>query len=548
MTGDVRKILIPLAVVLPLLLAACGEGSEKTPADGPADARSIPDAGPVADGGSPDAAAEPVYGFCEPNAQAFPVRTPPTEPTTLPFLHVSGTDIVDEGGNRVALRGVNFGSWLMMENWIPGIGVLFEDDLLDMIPGKAAEFGVAELVEEARSQNILDWISEKKPHWVLVREWREYTKRHATAEEEAGVEAFWAWFDSEPWVFEERSLWRWLWGRFGFEKSEELRAAFQDHYVTELDVGRVAELGLNLIRVPIWYDALETDWKGQNGFKPQGWRRLDDIAVWARRHGVYLMLDLHGAPGGQSTAWHTGIEDGGHLWTEQACIDKTARLWKAIAAYFEDDPHVAVYDLLNEPMNFPDRDAYVAVHDALYSAIREVDAKHIVMAEDGYKPADMLASPSEMGWENAMFSVHMYPGGVSADDYLSKIETELSKIGRYYDRFNCPLFLGEFNAADGTDSGTWAAEAMDEVLSMLNQRGVHWAPWTWKFFTGQVDWGLYHPKENDGYRIDVKDAAFEKIKADFDALNSQNFEPDPALETAFTNNSEAEPQPLNLGN
>ena len=72
------------------------------------------------------------------------------------------------------------------------------------------------------------------------------------------------------------------------------------------------------------------------------------VKVMPKAHIV--MLDLHGAPGGQSTSWHQGLTDGGHLWTEERCIAKTERLWQALASYFADDPHVAVYDLLNEPL------------------------------------------------------------------------------------------------------------------------------------------------------------------------------------------------------
>ncbi|MBM4389367.1 MAG: cellulase family glycosylhydrolase, partial [Deltaproteobacteria bacterium] len=341
--------------------------------------------------------------------------------------------------------------------------------------------------------------------------------------QKSGVEQFWAWFDSEPWIFEERTLWKYLAKRFGFNKAEELRAVFQDNYITELDVQRVSELGLNLIRVPIWYDALETDYAGENYFKKEGWDRLDKIGRWARKHKVYLMLDLHGAPGGQNTSWHQGLEDGGQLWTNQKCVDKTARLWKAIANYFRGDPHIAVYDLLNEPMNVPDKETYATVHDAIYMAIRSVDQKHIVMIEDAYLPPSMIPAPGEMGWKNAMFSIHLYPGGNSADDYLEKIEKGITKLKNsldYYKRFDCPLFLGEFNAADGKDSGKWAAEGMDKTLEMLNRRGVHWAPWTWKYYSGGTIWGLYHPKQNSGYRVDVKEAGFEKIRADFEAMNS----------------------------
>jgi len=416
-----------------------------------------------------------------------------------------------------------------------------------MIPDKATEFGVEELVAAARDANAFAWLTEERAHWVLVQEWRAYCEAHATEAQRPGLERFWAWFDSEPWIFEERSLWNWLWRRFGYERSQALRATFQDAYITEPDVERVAALGLNLIRVPIWFEALETDFAGGSHHRPEGWRRLDLLARWARRHRVYLMLDLHGAPGGQSTSWHQGLEDGGALFTTPACVEKTARLWRALAAYFRDEPHVAVYDLLNEPMAARDQASYRAVHDALYRAIREVDDRHIVMLEDGYRSPQTLTFPREMGWENAMYSIHLYPGGTSAADYLQRIEDGLEKVRRYYDRVQAPLFLGEFNPADGHQSAGWAAEGMALCLARLNQRGVHWAPWTWKYHADGASWGLIHPRQGAGARIDVKDASFEHIQAAFGALTTENFEADPGLEAAVRANAAGPARPLELG-
>lgn len=485
-------------------------------------------------------------GFCEPNNESFPIRPDPQYEATLSFLHVEGTQIKNESGITVALRGVNFGSWLMMETWIAGIGIKSEGDLLDMIPVKAQEYGVADIIEEAQNSNHWDWVFETKSHWNCIEEWREYSYEHVSEDLEDNLDDFWAWFDSEPWIYEEQSLWNWLEKRFGYEKMLELRNTFADNYITEIDVQRVAELGLNLIRLPVWYDALESDYKGVNFFKKEGWERLDNIVNWARKYGVYIMLDLHGTPGGQSTSWHQGLPNGGVLWEREDCISKTTRLWKAIANYFKDEPHIAVYNLMNEPMSAPDRSTYETVHNRIYEAIREVDTNHIVMNERGYKLMSAVASPEEMGWENAMFSIHSYPTSSTGSEYLSDIEGEITGLASSFNRFNCPIFLGEFNAADGTDSESWAAQTMGEVFEMLNNRGVHWAPWTWKYYDDLPTWGLYHPISNPGYKINVKDASFEQIKSDFQATHSNNFTEDPTYAQSFMDHADTIVSDLDL--
>lgn len=335
----------------------------------------------------------PVQADCRPNSQPFPIRPEPVEPATLPFLHVEGRDIVDDEGNKVMLRGINFGSWLMMEIWIAGIGILGQEELLDMMPEKAAEFGVADFLSEAQAINIIDCSFQLKAAWLCVQEWRQYMSENIRPDLQDGTDAFWAWFDSEPWIFEERALWNWLTKRFGHDGMTELKKTFQDNYITERDFQIVAELGMNLVRLPVWYQALETDIEGDNEFIIEGWRRLDQVIEWARKYGLYIMLDLHGAPGGQSPWWHQGLENGGQFWTRQDCIDKTARLWQAMAEYFQGEPHVAVLDLLNEPFGAPDHDHYLAAHQAIITAIRQVNTEHIIMLEDGFLSLSVLAGP-----------------------------------------------------------------------------------------------------------------------------------------------------------
>jgi len=460
----------------------------------------------------------PQWGFCEPNQDPFPERPAVGEPARLNWLRVEGTDVVDEQGRRVALRGFNFGSWLMMETWIAGIGLWDEGELLQHAEQQADALGVGDLWREARAATALEWLTEARSHRVLVEEWRAYMYARAGAEQRPAIDALWAWFDDAPWIFEERSLWDYLARRHGFPDAQELRARFQDAFITEEDVRRLSLIGLNLVRLPVWFELLETDFEGGAHFKPEGFARLDRFLRWARRFGVYVVLDLHGAPGGQSASWHQGLPDGGHLFENPACLAKTERLWQALAHYFRDEPHIAAYDLLNEPMSSPGPEDYRRVHDALYRAVRAEDTRHIVMIEDAYLPASDLVSPAEMGWENAMFSVHLYPGGTSAEDYLSRMEQALTRGPAADARFRVPVLLGEFNAADGEDSAAWSDEGMRLLLDRLNRRGVHWAIWTWKYWTGSPAWGFTFPRAPE--RIDVAGASFRELSAAFAGLST----------------------------
>jgi aryl-phospho-beta-D-glucosidase BglC (GH1 family) len=551
-----------MRAALVLLIVAAHLSSCAGTASDPADLASSPDVLAVGDAGdagdapavdsaqadTPGLDPAPEYGMCEPNEEPFPVRPAVEIPASLPWLHVEGKNILDEEGNLVALRGFNFGGWLSFESWLPGLGEMDETELLEELTVQSKKLGLAQLLLEAQAANALDFLLERKTQWVIVQEWRDWCFEHATEGQLAAVAKLWEWFDQQPWLREEENVWRWFDKRFGHAKSEQLREAFHDHYITELDVERFAALGLNLVRLPVWYRTLETAAKGENRYRGQGWMKLHEAALWARKHKVYIALDLHGVPGGQSCTNHQGLADGGHFFEHPDCIQEAARMWEALAAYFEDDPHIAMYDLLNEPMSCTNAEDYRTVHQALYDAVRKVDQKHIVAIEDGFKPASMLTSPAEMGWANAMYSFHFYPwGATTGEGYLNGTISALAAQADLSKRYNCPVLAGEFSAASGKKSGSWGVETTDKVLALLNAKGIHWTLWSWKFYGDWCVWGLYHPGENAGQRLPVKEAPFEQILGAFEKLDSANCVPLQDFEAVVKKNAASPPSPLDWG-
>ncbi len=480
-------------------------------------------------------------GRCVPNPNPLPTRPTPSPPT-LPFLRVAGADIVDEAGARVALRGVNFGSWLQVESWINGIGVIQGDELTAQFQDRARELGIDALIQRAMGPHLFDLLGDLVGDKVVVEQIRTDSYALATAAEKPALDELWAWFDAIPWIFDEQSLWDYLWGRFGRERAEELRATLVAHWITEDDARRVAELGLNFVRVPVWYQALDDETLPVPAWRLAGWNQLHEVLEWARRHRLYVLLDLHGAPGGQSAADHAGLPDGNYLWSTPACVDKAAALWQALATWFADDPHVLGFDLLNEPMGAPDAATYRAVHDALYQAIRAVDSRHIVWIEHGYLAGDLRVAPAEMGWENAAYQVHIYVDAASAEEYEARFVDELLGVASDYDRYGCPLLIGEFSTAT---SAAWGADGLGRVFGRMNAAGIHWAPWTWKYRVPGDTWGLYTPPA--ATTIDVANASFEEIQAAFAGFDSAGYVPNADYAARFAEHAAAAAQPLDFG-
>lgn len=81
-------------------------------------------------------------------------------------------------------------------------------------------------------------------------------------------------------------------------------AAFQSHWsswVTQDDLSTMSGYGLNTIRVPVGYWINEDLVDRSSEYFPQGGlEHLDNLVGWAADAGMYIIMDLHGAPGGQA--------------------------------------------------------------------------------------------------------------------------------------------------------------------------------------------------------------------------------------------------------
>ena len=86
--------------------------------------------------------------------------------------------------------------------------------------------------------------------------------------------------------------------KYGPIEASRLLTAHWDSWITEADFAAIASYGLNHVRIPIGYWALDTS-RGEP--YPQGqYPYLFKAVGWAKKHGLRVMIDIHGAPGSQN--------------------------------------------------------------------------------------------------------------------------------------------------------------------------------------------------------------------------------------------------------
>ncbi|MCC6154916.1 MAG: cellulase family glycosylhydrolase [Candidatus Hydrogenedentes bacterium] len=414
----------------------------------------------------------------------------------LENLTVRGTDIVNARGEVVPMRGINFGGWLMMETWIPSI----EMEWHDRVPKIAEETGILDQLKAAE-KTIGEFVDDvEKIGDYLVRLNAEVKKRVTPAQ----YDAYMALLEKEPPVNAALDMDRLLRKRFGDIGAAQIWDAHHDTWITETDFQLAKALGFNFVRVPFWYRWFEHDDAPYTYFD-YGFGYLDKAVRWAANHGLYILLDLHGAPGCQSPWDHTGELSRGEFFLNEEFQKRAAALWRAIALRYKDDPTVWGYDLLNEPYSARGLDDWTRTHDLMYDAIREVDPDTIIVMEDGYKLEEkpwvddgFFPDPKALGWTNVVYSIHFYSGAdpeFTTDGGLADHEKRAElvvRIGsREQDRCKVPMYWGEFSTMGNHPNDI---AGMRFFLNAFNKKGWAWSPWTWKYVNddgvGSI-WGVY---------------------------------------------------------
>ena len=75
---------------------------------------------------------------------------------------------------------------------------------------------------------------------------------------------------------------------------------YLDVYITQEDIHYLKSIGMNSIRVPFNYRLFtKENYMGDND-SARGFIMLDRVIKWCKAEGLYVILDMHGAPGGQT--------------------------------------------------------------------------------------------------------------------------------------------------------------------------------------------------------------------------------------------------------
>ena len=248
----------------------------------------------------------------------------------------------------------------------------------------------------------------------------------------------------------------------GEEKSKEFWEDYRKNFVSRADIDQIADWGFNHIRLPFHYKQFHTE----DGSTPIGYEIVDSLLSWCEPYNMYVILDMHCAPGAQNGGPISDSDGIARLWLEEDKKELTVEIWREIAEYYSDNTLVGGYDLINEPV-LPQGvtlSEFKQLYIDITQAIREVDQNHIVFIEGNWYGTDFsgLTPPWD---DNMSYSFHKYWG-----------ETDISTIQSYLtmrNTYDIPLWMGE----SGENSNSWYYEAL---VKLLEENNIGWNFWCHK--------------------------------------------------------------------
>jgi len=182
------------------------------------------------------------------------------------------------------------------------------------------------------------------------------------------------------------------------DEDEPVSVIFNGKHYDEIDYQRVADMGMNVVRLNLWWKVFE-DENNHFSYKSEGWEWLEKNIIWARNAGVYLILDMHAPQGG-----FQGPGYDGNFWNSSDKKNRMKALWVAIAERYKDEPFVAAYDIFNEP-DPKNQQQWVEFAQELINAIRVIDNKHLFIVEMSMNDD---AEPFLVSDNNVQYDAHFY--------------------------------------------------------------------------------------------------------------------------------------------
>ncbi len=269
----------------------------------------------------------------------------------------------------------------------------------------------------------------------------------------------------------------------GEERTAEFYRDWLDNHMNKADIDSMKAWGFNAIRPSLHYKWFtlpiqDEPVSGQNTWVNAGFEKLDELMNWASANQMYVMFDMHGAPGGQGK--NSNINDYDEtlpsLFEDEANKVKLEALWVKLAQRYKDNPWFGGYDLINEPnwrlgdsgnetgCGTENNDELWDLHLRLTKSIREIDQSNIIYLSGncwGNNYNSFETHPLSSYDDNTVITFHKYWNKNDQESIQWAVDMR--------EQYNRPLWMSE----SGENSNQWFADA----IHLFESNNIGWSWW-----------------------------------------------------------------------
>jgi aryl-phospho-beta-D-glucosidase BglC (GH1 family) len=282
----------------------------------------------------------------------------------------------------------------------------------------------------------------------------------------------------------------------GPDEADVFWKAFKDNYVTRKDIEYIASTGANTIRLPFNYKLFtDKDYMGLSS-RQDGFARIDSLVSWCRDNHLYLILDMHDCPGGQTG---DNIDNSyGYPWLFES--EKSQQLfcdiWASIARRYKNEPVILGYEPMNEPIapyfdNVKELNAKLEpLYKRVVAAIRKEDSRHIILLGGAQWNGNFEPFSDWKFDSNIMYTCHRYGG--KAD------KAALQNLIDFRDKTGLAMYMGE----TGHNTDEWQAE----MVKTLEDNNIGYTFWPYKKVDGSCMVAVQRPADWDSVVVKFAEA------------------------------------------
>ena len=265
---------------------------------------------------------------------------------------------------------------------------------------------------------------------------------------------------------------------------------YLDNYITQDDIKYLKRIGCNHIRLPFHYKLFTDDL--YLGKRNAGFTYFDRVLNWCRQENLYVLLDMHCAPGGQTG---DNIDDSyGFPWLffSGSSQNEMSAVWQKIAARYKNDPIVIGYDVVNEPFahyfkeEIPDYNHRLfLLYERMVRDIRAVDNGHAIFLNGAIWAGDFGVFERILD-DNIVYEFHKYWFDVNQGAIQDYVD--------FREKHNVPVYIGE----TGENTDEW----VKDFRELLDENAIHWCFWPYKKMDNTK--GIMNFALPDNYELIIK--------------------------------------------